>query len=340
MTETPAAGLFGLGGLAITGDEKTFFKQVQPLGYILFARNVDHPDQVRALCQSLKDLHSYDPLILIDQEGGRVQRLRPPHWLDYPAMRRFGALYSTSPDEAVRCLRQNNALLGQDLADLGITVSCAPVMDVPIPTAHDIIGDRAFSHDPSVVRDLARPACDGLLDAGIIPVIKHLPGHGRALSDSHLDLPRISAGLDDLKKTDFLPFRDWDAVPCFAMTAHVVLDAVDPHAPITTSRTGIDEIIRGELGFEGLLMSDDIGMKALSGSFGQRAKACLDAGCDVVLHCSGDMDEMRDVASVLPTLSERAWRNVCDAREFAMERHRQAPPIAYGLGTILNQLPA
>ena len=326
MTRAPSAAIFGCAGFVLSDQEKRFFEQNRPLGYILFARNVETPAQVKALCQALKDLHDDDPLILIDQEGGRVQRLRPPHWENYPAMRGFGTLFETNPEQARQVLRQNNALLGADLAALGITVSCAPDMDVPVPGAHDVIGDRAFSENPEIVRDLARPACDGLYDAGIIPVIKHLPGHGRAMSDSHKELPRISTPLNELRHADFLPFRDWDAVPCFAMTAHVVLEDVDASRPITTSKSGIEDIIRGELGFDGLLMSDDIGMEALEGSFSARTEACLEAGCDVVLHCSGDFEEMQHVAGQLVPLSDRALASVAQAQSYATAQKKAPPP--------------
>jgi len=311
ISDPPAAAIYGLAGTTLSDEEHAFFADARPLGFILFARNIDTPDQVKRLCADLAALCACDPpMILIDQEGGRVQRLGPPQWPAYPALKAFGDVYRDSPKRAADAVQLNHQMIADDLRKLGITVDCAPVLDVPVPGAHDVIGDRAFSEDPAVVRALAGPACRGLLAGGVAPVIKHLPGHGRAMSDSHKDLPRISADLETLQASDFVPFKDFSDAPCFAMTAHVVLEAVDPDRPVTISVEGIERVIRGILGFKGLLMSDDIGMQALSGSFAGRTAACLKAGCDVVLHCSGDLDEMKDVASAAGTLSDTAWSAV------------------------------
>lgn len=297
----PLAAIFGLAGLALSEPERAFFSRVRPLGYILFSRNIENPTQLIALTRALRALTPpHDPLILIDQEGGRVQRLKPPYWRHAPAGAEFARLYAYDPGRAKRLLRANFQMIGEELRTLGIDVDCAPVLDVPIPGAHDVIGDRAYGSDPSTVNTLGRQVCEGLIDAGVIPVIKHIPGHGRALSDSHLELPRVTAELATLRATDFAPFRDFCGAPdrpfALGMTAHVIYTAVDPAAPATTSRVVIDEIIRGEIGFDGLLMSDDLGMKALSGPFDERSARSLDAGCDAVLHCDGNLADMEAVA--------------------------------------------
>ena len=236
----PLAAIFGFSGQALTAVERVFFKRVRPTGYILFTRNIDNAVQLSNLIRDLKDLTSgYKVLILIDQEGGRVQRLKPPYWRAAPAMADFGVAYTRDADKAAMDLRLNMRLIGQELCALGIDVNCAPVMDVPVPGAHDVIGDRAFSKNPSIVSALAVPACEGLVDAGVLPVIKHIPGHGRANSDSHHGLPVVDADLSTLKATDFLPFRQFcsnaDRPPCLAMTAHVIYRSIDALRPATTS---------------------------------------------------------------------------------------------------------
>ena len=288
------------------------------LGYILFARNIENPAQVSALTQELRSLNpGDDPLILIDQEGGRVQRLIPPHWRFAPSMAEFGELYARNPERAREALKTNMTLIGRELCDLGIDVDCAPVMDVPVSGAHDVIGDRAFSTDPVVVSALAPLACIGLQEAGVVPVIKHLPGHGRAAADSHKELPNVSASLSDLKASDFVPFKALCAAQdegvCFGMTAHVVYKSIDPAHPATISKTVIDDVIRGEIGFQGLLMSDDLGMKALAGPFDERAAASLEAGCDVVLHCDGNLADMELVAKGTNFIGPNAAKALEDA---------------------------
>jgi beta-N-acetylhexosaminidase len=289
----------------LAAEERAFFRDVRPFGYILFARNCATPGQVRGLCHSLRDAADGDVPILIDQEGGRVARLKPPHWRARPPARRFGDLYAIDPevgcDAAYMCAR----LIAHELRAVGVNVNCAPVLDVPVPVAHDIIGDRAYSLDPAIVVALGRATIDGYLDGGVLPVIKHIPGHGRALADSHLSLPRVDANADDLMTHDFVPFKALNHAPV-AMTAHVVYEALDPERPATTSSRMVQDIIRRDIGFENLLMSDDLSMAALEGPLAARASAALSAGCDIALHCNGKLDEMKEVAREAAPLSGRA----------------------------------
>lgn len=299
---TQAAGIFGFQGTSLTADEKAFFKDLNPWGFILFARNIENPDQVRALTDELRSLLGRNLLpILIDQEGGRVQRLRPPHWRDMPPAKVFADLFLHDEEKAKRAAFAGARLIASDLHALGITVDCAPVLDWPQPGAHDIIGNRAYGAGLASISALGRAAMDGFLAGSVLPIIKHIPGHGRAMADSHEELPVVETGLAELRATDFAPFAALADAP-MAMTAHVIYTAVDEDRPATTSPVVVGNIIRDEIGFDGLLMSDDLSMKALSGSFGQRTGASLRAGCDVVLHCNGDMAEMRAVANVLPRL--------------------------------------
>ncbi|MGE4063539.1 MAG: beta-N-acetylhexosaminidase [Rhodospirillaceae bacterium] len=325
----PLAAIFGFAGLTLSDEERAFFQRVRPLGYILFARNIEKPAQVLGLVNDLRALvPDHDPVILIDQEGGRVQRLKPPYWRHAPAGAEFAGLYERDPDLAARLLRVNFQIIGEELRALGIDVDCAPVMDVPVAGAHDVIGDRAYGADPTTVYELARQVCEGLIDAGVVPVIKHIPGHGRAMSDSHLELPRVSADLATLRGTDFAPFRAFcrasDRPVAFGMTAHVVYSAIDPELPATTSRTVIEDIIRGEIGFDGLLMSDDLGMKALTGPFDERAARSFAAGCDVVLHCDGNMADMEAVARGTPPLGARGLKAVADAAAIRRKPRKEA----------------
>jgi len=300
--------IYGLAGPALSAVEADFFRAVRPFGFILFARNIQTPDQVRALTAALREtVEDARAPILIDQEGGRVARLKPPHWSLRPPAARFGALHDTDPALAREATYLNARLIADDLTALGINVDCLPVLDVPQPGAHDIIGDRAFAADPHVIIELGRAQIEGLLDGGVLPVMKHIPGHGRAGSDSHLELPRVGAEAEELSAVDFVTFRSLDSCP-MAMTAHVVYDSIDPQRPATTSPKVVRDVIRGEIGFDGLLMSDDLSMKALDGPLNVRAKAALFAGCDVVLHCNGDMDEMKDVASEVGELEGASLR--------------------------------
>jgi beta-N-acetylhexosaminidase len=286
-------------------EEIAFFRDVRPWGFILFARNIEGPDQVRGLISALREsVGREDAPVLIDQEGGRVQRFGPPHWRKYPAARILARLPGGLAvwREAVRL---GARLMADDLHALGVNVDCAPVLDVPQPGAHDIIGDRAYGETPEEVAVLGRAAAEGLLAGGVLPVIKHIPGHGRAASDSHLDLPVVEASLEALRQTDFPAFQALSDMP-LAMTAHVLYRALDRRRPATTSRRVIRDVLRGELGFAGLIMSDDLSMKALDGDMARRARQSLAAGCDVVLHCNGDMTEMKAVAAGARSLSGRA----------------------------------
>jgi len=319
--------IFGLAGLSVSDDERRFFADADPFGFILFARNCDTPEQIRALVADLREIIGRpDAPVLIDQEGGRVARLRPPHWREAPPAAVFGALAAQNDEAAVEATRLNAQLIGGELAALGIDVDCAPVLDIPAPGSHEIVGDRAFGDAPALVARLGRAAVEGFLAAGVIPVIKHIPGHGRAKVDSHHDLPVVEAGLDQLRAIDFAPFAALAGAP-WAMTAHVVYEAIDPDNPATTSKTAITDIIRGEIGFDGVLVSDDLSMKALSGSLGERAAAALAAGCDIALHCNGEMDEMRAVAESASPLSTEAIARIGRARAQISTEHSLAEHV-------------
>ncbi|WP_426013345.1 beta-N-acetylhexosaminidase [Caulobacter sp. DWR2-3-1b2] len=305
-----SAAILGCAGTTLTAEEAAFFRNVKPWGFILFKRNIADPDQVRALTAALREtVGRPDAPILIDQEGGRVARLGAPHWKTYPPGRSYGALVANDPLVAREITRLGARLIAHDLLSLGVNVDCVPVLDVPDPLGHEIIGDRAYGDTPEQVATLGRAAAEGLLAGGVLPIIKHIPGHGRAMSDSHLELPVVKAKLAELDSRDFAPFRVLSDMP-MAMTAHVVYTAIDRRRPATTSRKAIKKIIRESIGFDGLLMSDDLSMKALSGDFKQRAKDSLSAGCDVVLHCNGDMAEMRAVMSGVGRPSTNARRRI------------------------------
>ena len=316
---TPLPAIFGCAGLKLTADERAFFRDADPLGFILFARNIKDPAQVIALTSELRRVVGREAApILIDQEGGRVARLRPPHWRNAPPAGRIGALSTTNLDAACEAVRLNSRLLAVELVDLGIDVDCAPVADVPVPGAHDIIGDRAYSTDPVLVGKMAHACAIGLLEGGVIPVIKHIPGHGRARADSHSELPVVNEPLDVLDRTDFVPFRALAHLP-WAMTAHVLYSALDPDRPATTSPKVVSEIIRGRIGFDGVLISDDLSMQALKGDLASRAKASLAAGCDLVLHCTGTFAEMQEIAGVLSPLSSAVAQRLRRGREMALK---------------------
>ena len=294
--------VLGCAGEQLRADERRFFAEADPAGFILFRRNCASPDQVRALVAALRDsIGRGDAPVLIDQEGGRVARLRPPHWRAYPAAGRIAAL----PDPlAAEAARLGARLIADDLWHLGVTVDCLPVLDLPVAGADPVIGDRAYGGAPERVAHLARAVCDGLMAGGVLPVLKHIPGHGRARVDSHYTCPIVEAGHDELWATDFAPFRSLNRMP-WAMTAHIVYRAIDPSAPATFSRTVIGEIVRSEIGFDGVLISDDLSMRALGGGLGERAGRAL-AGCDLVLHCNGDLGEMDEVAAAAAPLTEEA----------------------------------
>lgn len=299
------SAVFGCSGTSLTDQERAFFRDVRPAGFILFTRNVDTPDQVRGLVDDLRaSIDSEDAPVLVDQEGGRVARLRPPHWPAFPPAGRFGELALRDRDAAVEAVRLNARCIGGMVRSLGINVDCLPLLDLQQEGAHDIIGDRSYAADPDIVALLGRASCEGLMQAGVLPVIKHMPGHGRARSDTHETLPVVDAAHQALSDTDFKPFQALAGMP-LGMTAHIVYSALDPAAPATTSAVVIPNVIRREIGFRGLLFTDDIGMKALGGPFSGRARAALDAGCDLVLHCSGDMVEMVDTATGCDPLTEQ-----------------------------------
>lgn len=307
MNESKAV-IFGSSGQKLTADEKAFFSGERPWGFILFARNIAEPAQITDLVAEYRDcVGRPDAPVLIDQEGGRVQRLRPPLAPHYPAGAELGALYSRAPEKGLRATWLLSRLHAFDLAPLGINVDCLPVLDVPAPGGHEVIGNRAYGTTPEIVARMGAEAASGLRAGGLLPVIKHIPGHGRAGADTHLELPTVDAPHAELTSTDFAPFKALCG-EAMAMTAHVIYSALDPDAPATTSAKVIAEIIRGEIGFDGLLMSDDVSMKALSGDFATRTRAIISAGCDVTLHCNGDMAEMREVAAASPVLAGEAKR--------------------------------
>jgi beta-N-acetylhexosaminidase len=315
---TRLAAIFGCAGPRLTADEAAFFREVRPWGFILFKRNVETPDQVRTLTAALREtVGDAAAPVLVDQEGGRVQRLGPPHWRRYPPGRAYAEL--ADPLQRREMARLGGRLIAHDLAALGVNVDCAPVLDVPVAGAHDIIGDRAYGATPEEVATLGRAAAEGLIAGGVLPVIKHIPGHGRAQSDSHEALPVVVASRAALEAADFAPFQVNSDMP-MAMSAHVVFTAIDPAAPATQSAKVV-RLIRRELGFDGLLMTDDLSMKALKGDFAGRARAALDAGCDVVLHCNGGMAEMTAVAAGARPLAGAAARRA----KAALGRIAKAP---------------
>jgi beta-N-acetylhexosaminidase len=297
------ACILGCAGPRLLPEEKAFFREARPWGFILFRRNVESPDQVRALTEALRAcVGRADAPVLIDQEGGRVQRLGPPHWPAYPPGRAYGQL---APALRREMARLGARLIAHDLAKVGINVDCLPVLDVPAAGAHDVIGDRAYAASADGVASLGRAAAEGLMAGGVLPVVKHIPGHGRAGADSHKALPVVEASLAELDASDFAPFRVLSDMP-MAMTAHVVYTAIDAAGPATTSARVIGGIIRGAIGFQGLLMSDDLSMKALSGDLAELANASLSAGCDIALHCNGDRVEMEAVVAGSWPLADEA----------------------------------
>ncbi len=294
------AFISGCASTALSDEEKCFFAETCPWGLILFKRNIENPAQVLELTRSYREIVGReDAPVLIDQEGGRVQRLEPPHWPSFAAEDARGA-----PDN-VSSVELGARLIANELVKLGINVDCLPVADLRFPGAHDVIGDRAYSDDPARVANCARAAAEGLLAGGVLPVVKHIPGHGRALADSHHELPTVRASREELDRTDFEPFRRLADLPV-AMTAHVIYEAVDPALPATISPAVVRDVIRTHIGFDGLLMTDDVSMKALSGAIGDNTKAAFEAGCDLALHCNGKMDEMRAVAGSSPPLDGKS----------------------------------
>jgi beta-N-acetylhexosaminidase len=306
------AFITGISGPTLSDAERDFIRAERPWGFILFKRNIETPDQVSALVRECRaTLGEPGCPVLVDQEGGRVQRLGPPHWPMYAPGAVFGALYDIEPTLGLTAARLSSRLIAADLAELGITVDCLPLADIPVEGADAVIGNRAYGTEPGKVAAIARAVTEGLEQGGVLPVLKHIPGHGRATADSHFRLPTVDTARSELELTDFAAFRPLADLP-MAMTAHVVFSALDPAHPATTSATIIEQVIRVGIGFQGLLMSDDVSMNALSGSIAERTRAIVDAGCDMVLHCNGELDEMREVARQTPELAgaalERAKR--------------------------------
>lgn len=313
------AFITGVAGTSLSDEERYFIDHEHPWGLILFARNIEDPRQVHRLIDEFREgVGRGNAPVLIDQEGGRVQRLRPPHWEDYATGRQLGDLWRHDRVAGEEAIRLHSRLIAHDLLSLGINVDCLPVLDVPAAGSHDVIGDRAYSSEPQEVAVMGRMACEGLLEGGVLPVIKHIPGHGRAGADSHLELPEVHASHDELSVSDFVPFKALSDMP-LAMTAHVRFHALDRHHPATVSESIITGIIRGEIGFDGLLMSDDLSMQALDGELADRADASMAAGCDMILHCNGEMREMEEVASVCPVLEGRALERALAAEDMLRE---------------------
>ncbi len=332
MALAPRAAIFGLSGPTLTDAERQFFAEVDPLGFILFQRNCRDSAQIAALVTDLRQtVGRADAPVLIDQEGGRVQRLKPPHWRAAPPAAAFGEIYASDPARGLAASRLNGRLIAAELAALGISVDCAPVLDVPVPGAHDVIGDRAFGTAAEPVIALGRAFAEGLRAGGVMPIWKHIPGHGRARVDSHCELPRVDTGIDDLARSDYAPFRaiaaNGSSQLGWAMTAHIVYSAVDPDHPATLSAKVIDQVIRGAIDFQGVLVTDDLCMDALAGDYEQRARASLAAGCDIVLHCSGVLAEMQAVAAGTARLSAAAVAR--------LERAQAALPVAEAFDAVL-----
>lgn len=305
MSESKAV-ILGCAGKSLSKDEISFYRDERPWGFILFARNIGEANEIADLVASLRDsVGRPEAPVFIDQEGGRVQRLRPPVAPNYPAGTALGALYRSDKQAGLRAAWLMARLHAFDLLRFGINVDCLPVLDVPVEGANDVIGTRAYGKDPETVTAMGRAAAEGLMAGGVLPVMKHMPGHGRAFADSHHELPKVDAPLGELVRHDFAPFKALNDLP-MAMTAHVVYTAIDPTAPATTSPKVIRDIVRGEIGFNGLLLSDDTSMKALSGDFPEKAEAILAAGCDIVLHCNGVMEEMRGIVSKTIPLAGRS----------------------------------
>jgi beta-N-acetylhexosaminidase len=317
------AFITGVSTTELTAEEREFIGSARPWGFILFKRNIENPAQVTSLIGEFRAaIGDPEAPVLIDQEGGRVQRFGPPHWPVYPAGAVFGALYDIDSALGLSAARLSARLIADDLIALGVTVDCLPLADVPTADADAVIGNRAYGTEPGKVAAIARAVTEGLEQGGILPVLKHIPGHGRATADTHFRLPQVDTPQAELEQTDFAAFQPLADLP-MAMTAHVVFSALDPAHPATTSATIIEQVIRGVIGFQGLLMSDDVSMNALSGTIAERTRASLAAGCDMVLHCNGKLDEMREAAAAAPELSG-----------LALERARRAlasrkPPQAF-----------
>ncbi|MCP5087759.1 MAG: beta-N-acetylhexosaminidase [Rhodobacteraceae bacterium] len=310
------ACIFGCEGLRLSAKESRFFRGSDPWGFILFARNLETPDQIRALTSELRSSVGRDAPILIDQEGGRVARLRPPHWRDWTPPLEF--VEQAGPQHAVQAMKLRYRLIAYELRELGIDVNCAPMLDIARDISHPIIRNRCYGTNPETVAQMGRAAANGTLEGGVLPIIKHIPGHGRASLDTHHDLPVLDTPLATLQASDFAPFAALADLP-MAMTAHIVYTAIDPDNCATLSKAAIS-VIRQDIGFDGLLMTDDLSMKALSRGFADRAETALAAGCDVILHCNGDRAEMDEVLGAVPRLTGKALKRA----DIALER-RLAP---------------
>lgn len=332
----PRAVIFGCAGPELSAEERAFFRDADPLGFILFARNVDTPERTRRLVDELRSsVARADAPVLIDQEGGRVARLRPPHWRKAPPARVLGELYARNAELGLEATKLNSRLLAADVASIGCDVDCVPVLDIAFPETHAVIGDRAYADRPEPVAALGRAAAEGLLAEGVIPVIKHIPGHGRATVDSHEALPRVSASRAELERTDFVPFKLLSDLP-WAMTGHLLFETIDARDCITVSAGAVLDVIRGHIGFDGLLLSDDLSMQALGGSLGDRSARALAAGCDVALHCNGRMGEMVEIAGRTSGMTEAAGRRFEAGRAF-LARHRD-PAGKKGLAEAAKRL--
>ncbi len=335
-TRRPRAVIFGCAGPELSAEERAFFRDADPLGFILFARNVDTPERTRRLVDELRSsVARADAPVLIDQEGGRVARLRPPHWRKAPPARVLGELYARNAELGLEATKLNSRLLAADVASIGCDVDCVPVLDIAFPETHAVIGDRAYADRPEPVAALGRAAAEGLLAEGVMPVIKHIPGHGRATVDSHEALPRVSAARAELERTDFVPFKLLSDLP-WAMTGHLLFETIDARDCITVSAGAVQDVIRGHIGFDGLLLSDDLSMQALGGALGERAARALAAGCDIALHCNGRMGEMVEIAGRTSGMTEAAGRRFEAGRAF-LARHRD-PAGKKGLAEAAKRL--
>lgn len=314
--EKASAVILSLEGLTVSDAEAALFEAANPLGFILFARNIETPEQVLALTTRLKQIVGRECPILIDQEGGRVARMKPPIWRGYPAGQMYGAIAEVDMPRGISELSTRTLQIAEELRASGVNVNCDPVLDVTRPETHDVIGDRAYSEKPHIVAEMGLSVCRDYLRVGIQPIIKHIPGHGRATADSHLELPCVEASLDDLRALDFVPFAQIAqsdiGAQVWAMSAHILYTAIDSDVPLTLSSQGIADIIRGEIGFDGILVSDDVSMKALDayGTLPEVCAASIEAGCDLALYCAGKLDEMRDIVKAVPNLSENTLKRL------------------------------
>ena len=325
--------IFGCSGPELTADERAFFRDADPAGYILFGRNCQSPQQLRALTDDLRAIHGRDRLLIsIDQEGGRVARLRPPHWGSYPTGEAFDRLYKIAPASAIQAARLSARAMALELSAMGITVDYHPPLDLRQPGAHDVIGDRAFGEDPVQVAAIGRAVLEGLAEGGVAGCIKHMPGHGRSMVDSHREMPTVRESAEELER-DLAPFRSLAGTARIGMTGHLLFPVWDAQNPATLSPTIIEEVIRGAIGFDGLLLTDDIDMEALSDSIPQRSARAVAAGCDVVLNCWAKMDDMTGTCEVLPAMGETALARL----DRALEETRVAEALGPEHGDLMAE---